>query len=1019
MKKRLSFLARATMMLLLAVFTTMTAWATNTNYYDPVSGTTKTANATYVSTGVGMTSLSAGWYYCNSSSCSISNRIAINGTVNLILCDESLVTFEKGINVAEGATLNIYGQSGGTGKLDVYTQDNLCAGIGGDSDETCGTVNIYGGCIETLLTTYCDGAGIGGGYNGGGGTISIYGGTVKASGKDGGDGIGAGKDGNEGIVNIYGGTINAQGGRYGTAGIGGQTINISGGTVTAYGGTSNGAGIGRLGGAAIGGSCDKGGGTITISGGTITATGGANAAAIGGGKYGESGTIIISGGQVTATGGDNGAGIGGGYEGASNSITISGGVVNATGGSGSVAIGGGYNGNGGTITISAGQVTAKGGGYAGGFGYYGNSSSLSATINLGWTNATDFIDNVSHSYGGTVTLTNAFVKYNALTTVVTKGNWYNQKIVPAFGVSTVTPAKGTLAVSASQAGAGATITVTPTLPSGYRVATVKYNDGSDHTITPVGGVYSFTMPAHNVTVSSTSTFDPTHFSQNGNEYTIHTADGWNVFCDLLADNTKGYFNGKTVKLGTDISVTRMAGSSQHDFTGTFDGQGNTLTINCTATEQYAAPFRNAENDAVIENLHVDGTIQSAYKYAAGIIANQFGTVTIRNCRSSVTIQSSVNGEGIHGGLVAVKGNSASASLTIEGCVFDGKIVSTGGNATSNCGGFVGYTNSSGSLTIINSLYAPKDDDNAVTSGATFVRNQILPNNANCYYTRTLGVAQGASAYELTSAPANLGEAITGVSYTVLTAYANGILFDGKYYVAPENVTLADNATNDVAGVNGYVADVTLSDRTLYKDGNWNTLCLPFDVTVADSPLSGDNVVAKVLNAAESSLDSEGKLTLKFTEAPATISAGTPFIVKWNNTGVDLVNPVFNGVTMDNAASSVAFGDNNASFVGTYSPFEINDTNKRNILLLTSGGKLGYSNVARTLGSCRAYFNTNSANAAREFVIDFGEETTGIEIIDHSTFNVQRSTFNVYDLQGRKVANPTKGLYIVNGKKYIK
>ena len=1019
MEKRHSFLARAAMMLLLAVFTTMTAWATNTNYYDPVSGTTKTANATYVVTSYDMSSLSTGWYYCNVSACSISNRIAINGTVNLILCDGSLVTFEKGINVAEGATLNIYGQSGGTGKLDVYTEDNLCAGIGGGSHETCGTVNIYGGNIETLLKSTSDAAGIGGGYTGGGGTISIYGGNVKATAKDGGSAIGGGYNNNSGIVNIYGGTINAQGGRYGTAGIGGQTINISGGTVTAYGGTSNGAGTGRFGGAAIGGICDNSGGSITISGGIVKATGGANAAAIGGGKHGESGTIIISGGQVTATGGDYGAGIGGGYEGASNSITISGGVVNATGGSGSVAIGGGYNGNGGTITISAGQVTAKGGGYAGGFGYYGSNSSLSATINLGWTNATDFIDNVSHSYGGTVTLTNPFVKYNALTTVVTKGNWYDQKIVPAFGVSTVTPAKGTLAVSASQAGAGATITVTPTLPSGYRVATVKYNDGSDHTITPVGGVYSFTMPAHNVTVSSTSTFDPTHFSQNGNEYTIHTADGWNVFCDLLADNTKGYFNGKTVKLGTDISVTRMAGSSQHDFTGTFDGQGNTLTINCTATEQYAAPFRNTENDAVIENLHVDGTIQSAYKYAAGIIANQFGTVTIRNCRSSVTIQSSVNGEGILGGLVAVKGNSAAASLTIEGCVFDGKIVSTGGNTTANCGGFVGYKYSSGSLTIINSLYAPKDDDNAVTSGATFVRNQILPNNANCYYTRTLGVAQGASAYELTSAPANLGAAITGVSYTVLTAYANGILFDGKYYVAPENVTLADNATNDVAGVNGYVADVTLSARTLYKDGDWNTLCLPFDVTIADSPLKGDNVVAKVLNAAQSSLNDEGRLTLRFTDAPATIPAGTPFIIKWNNTD-NLVAPVFAGVIVNNNAdTSVAFGDNNASFVGTYSPFEINDTNKRNILLLATQSKLGYSNVNRTLGSCRAYFETNSANAAREFVIDFGEGTTALTLVNSEKRTVNSDVW--YTLDGRKLQGEptTTGIYIYNGKKVVK
>ena len=55
-------------------------------------------------------------------------------------------------------------------------------------------------------------------------------------------------------------------------------------------------------------------------------------------------------------------------------------------------------------------------------------------------------------------------------------------------------------------------------------------------------------------------------------------------------------------------------------------------------------------------------------------------------------------------------------------------------------------------------------------------------------------------------------------------------------------------------------------------------------------------------------------------------------------------------------------------------------------------------------------------ASNSIDLSFDEETTSI---DHSPLNVQRSTFNVYDLQGRKVANPTKGLYIVNGKKYIK
>ena len=52
--------------------------------------------------------------------------------------------------------------------------------------------------------------------------------------------------------------------------------------------------------------------------------------------------------------------------------------------------------------------------------------------------------------------------------------------------------------------------------------------------------------------------------------------------------------------------------------------------------------------------------------------------------------------------------------------------------------------------------------------------------------------------------------------------------------------------------------------------------------------------------------------------------------------------------------------------------------------------------------------------AREFFL-FDEETTGV-----NTLNGERKTMNgeYYDLQGRKVAQPAKGLYIVNGKKVV-
>ena len=290
---------------------------------------------------------------------------------------------------------------------------------------------------------------------------------------------------------------------------------------------------------------------------------------------------------------------------------------------------------------------------------------------------------------------------------------------------------------------------------------------------------TFIMPAEDVNVTAVWT-----------DYTIHTAADWELFCDALQDNaTYNRFIGDTVRLAADITVTRMAGSSTHDFMGTFDGDGHTLTIAYGSaenpiTEDYAAPFRNVENGCVIKNLHVAGTITTANKYAAGIVAQQYGAVTIRNCRSSVTIQSSVEGDGTHGGLVGVKGNSNYANLTIEGCTFDGKIVSIGTTATTDCGGFVGWCSNSGSLTITNSLYAPAADNNAVSNGATFARNWTMPDDANCYYTETMGAAQGKQAHSITPGEGVLmertGEA-SGYDISGITSYGTGIMYDSVLY----------------------------------------------------------------------------------------------------------------------------------------------------------------------------------------------------------------------------------------------
>lgn len=92
----------------------------------------------------------------------------------------------------------------------------------------------------------------------------------------------------------------------------------------------------------------------------------------------------------------------------------------------------------------------------------------------------------------------------------------------------------------------------------------------------------------------------------------------------------------------------------------------------------------------------------------------------------------------------------------------------------------------------------------------------------------------------------------------------------------------------------------------------------------------------------------------------------------------------------------------------------------NYVLANKGGNLGFYavNDGSTLGAGKAYLPLPTADlpsAAREFVLVFDDgETTEIKSIAFQ----EEAPKGCYDLQGRRVANPTAGLYIVNGKKVI-
>jgi hypothetical protein len=91
--------------------------------------------------------------------------------------------------------------------------------------------------------------------------------------------------------------------------------------------------------------------------------------------------------------------------------------------------------------------------------------------------------------------------------------------------------------------------------------------------------------------------------------------------------------------------------------------------------------------------------------------------------------------------------------------------------------------------------------------------------------------------------------------------------------------LANNADNaaTLQEFNNKEASVRLTDRSLVANGAWNTLCLPFNVTLADSPLKGFE--ARTLS---SSSMVDGTLTLNFSEPVETLTAGVPYIVRFSD-----------------------------------------------------------------------------------------------------------------------------------------
>ena len=230
-------------------------------------------------------------------------------------------------------------------------------------------------------------------------------------------------------------------------------------------------------------------------------------------------------------------------------------------------------------------------------------------------------------------------------------------------------------------------------------------------------------------------------------------------------------------------------------------------------------------------------------------------------------------------------------------------------------------------------------------------------------------------------------------------------FDVELEVEYETALALSETTDNSAVLtewNGYEADVTMT-RTLAA-GSWNTFAAPFSTAIPEG------WTVKELSSATFA---DGTLTLNFANA-ASFEAGKPYLVKVA-ANTDLSTAPFTGAIVSKDAQP--FTSTDVDFIPTLGATTIPAGDPKSVLLMTSGNKLkSPSALPANIKGFRAYFQLkgDAVNAAR-FNLDLGEgETTGLNL----TPSLSQGEGACFDLQGRRVAQPKKGLYIQNGKKLI-
>lgn len=293
-------------------------------------------------------------------------------------------------------------------------------------------------------------------------------------------------------------------------------------------------------------------------------------------------------------------------------------------------------------------------------------------------------------------------------------------------------------------------------------------------------------------------------------------------------------------------------------------------------------------------------------------------------------------------------------------------------------------------------------DAAAENAATSVSVAVTDASNTSIVSKTININQnGADSY--VTYRASIPELAAGNYTIVLTTNVTGSGYSANLknlVVTKDNsadITLDE--TSDSYSASGYYENVTLN-RTL-NSANWNTFCVPFSMDIPSG--------WTVKQLTDATKDANGNITLVFGDAKS-ITAGQPYMVKCTSDYAGSYS--LTNATLSTSPTAQSFSDV-VTFTGNYAKQYV-----------PQGSYFIHNNIyycadqANTvnLNGFRAYLTpASSGNAATiNYMID-GQVVTSIGNIQKENVK-DKST--IYNLNGCRVSAPTKGLYIMNGKKVI-